>query len=264
MTISHCTSLALLATQVAAALPNRPPAAEVFRDGRALVQAMHDRWSGKWYRTLSFAQRTRTIAEDGTETRSIWYEALEHPGRLRIDYAPLESRSGVICAQDRIFHFKEGRQVLVQETLNPLLTLLGDAYCQPVPRTVAQLEGLGFELGRIRREAWNDRPCWVVGEASGNQFWIDAENLLLQRVTRRDPAKPEAAPRDVRILEFRTVQGFPIASLLHFFRDGKLEFTEDYFDIRVNTPLEPRLFQPDEFGATQVPAAANHGAGSLR
>lgn len=233
-------------------------AAEV--DGVSVVQKMHGAWAGKWYRTLSFAQHTRTLAPDGSEVKGVWYEALEHPGKLRIDYAPLRDKAGIICAQDRIFQFKAGVQVSEQATWNHLLVLIGDVYCQDVNRSAFQLEKLGFDLKVAHQGEWKGRPCWVVGARAGdlqaNQFWVDARTYLLQRVIRRDPATPKAPLREVQILDYRQVQGYPIASLIHFFFDGRLAFTEDYFDTRVNVPLDPVLFEPTRFGATQVPSAA--------
>lgn len=229
------------------------------RTGHEVLAAMHARWAGKWYRTLSFAQHTFTTAPDGKTTKGVWYEALQHPGLLRIDYAPLEDRAGLICAQDKIFHFKGGQQTAVLETWNHLAVLIGDVYCQDVARSAFQLGKLGFDLGKVHRATWKGRACWVVGAGTGepeaNQFWVDAETHLLWRVLRRDPASPAAPPREVQIQEYRTVEGFPIAARLDFLQAGKRFFSEDYFDIRVNVPLAPELFCPEAFASTRVPAA---------
>src|SRR4051794_27820987 len=67
--------------------PARPvpaaPAAIV--SGPTLVQAMHDRYSGKWYHTLTFVQRTTIALQSGGEVKQTWYEAGSLPGKLRID-----------------------------------------------------------------------------------------------------------------------------------------------------------------------------------
>lgn len=248
-----------LAVQLSAGTPAPAPSS-----GRAVVAAMHARWQGRWYRTLAFSQHTRSIAPDGAETKGVWHEVLEHPGRLRIDFVPLETRSGLVCTTDRIHHFRNGKATVVQETWNHLLLLIGDVYCQPIARTTMQLEILGFDLDRMHTAAWNGRNCFVVGahkgETSANQFWVDEETLLLQRVLHRDPKIPDAVPREVRIEEYRQVKGFPIAARIHFLREGRLFFSEDYFDIRVNEPLDSALFDPSSFSTVPMPL----GPSSLR
>lgn len=227
------------------------------KTGAEVVEAMRARWHGKWYRTLAFSQVTRTIAADGVETKGVWHEALEHPGRLRIDFAPLADKAGLVCTPERIHHFRRGVQTSTQETWNHLLILIGDVYCQELSRSLMQLEKLGFDMTRVHLAQWQGHPCYVVGAETGdglaNQFWIDRESLLLQRVVHKDPAIPKAKPQEVRILEYRQVQGHPIASRIHFLHEGRVFFSEDYFDIRVNPQLDPALFDPASFALVPMP-----------
>jgi len=231
------------------------------KTGREVVEAMHAHWQGRWYRTLAFSQHTRFLAPDGTETLGVWHEALEHPGRLRIDFAPLAGKTGLVCTPDRIHHFKGGSQVSVQDSRNHLLVLIGDIYCQPVSRSLMQLAKLGFDPARTHRAQWRGRTCFVVGAEAGdersNQFWIDAETFLLWRVIRKDPDAPKAMRREVRIEDYRHVQGYPIAAKIHFLDEGRLFFSEDYFDIRVNPRLDPALFDPSCFASVPMPLGSS-------
>ncbi len=59
------------------------------KDGVELIGQMRERYLGKWYRTLTFVQKT-TLPDGKVET---WYEAAELPGKLRIDIAPLEGKN---------------------------------------------------------------------------------------------------------------------------------------------------------------------------
>lgn len=201
-------------------IPALVQAAPQAQDGREVVSLMQQRWAGRWYRSLAFSQRTRSITPDGKVTEGVWHEALQHPGLLRIDFAPISEGSGLVCTPDRIHHFRGGQQAAVQESWNHLLILIGDIYCQPVARSIFQLEKLGFDLGRVHRADWQGGPCWVVGAEAGdplaNQFWIDCEQLLLRRVIRKDPSDSKAMRREVQIVEYRQVDGFPIAAKLHF------------------------------------------------
>ena len=44
---------------------------------------MHDAYAGKWYRTLTFVQKTTRYRPDGTTNISTWFESLEHAGAGR-------------------------------------------------------------------------------------------------------------------------------------------------------------------------------------
>src|SRR3990172_2863387 len=53
--------------------------------GSELLKSMHDRYAGKWYKTLTFVQKTTQIRADSTISTSTWYEAFSFPGTMRID-----------------------------------------------------------------------------------------------------------------------------------------------------------------------------------
>src|SRR2546430_10059293 len=57
-------------------------------DGRAIVAAMHDRYAGKWYATLTFVQHnTATRPDDSTE----------HSTRSEEHTSELQSQSNLVC-----------------------------------------------------------------------------------------------------------------------------------------------------------------------
>src|SRR2546425_12293358 len=51
--------------------------------GRDVLKAMHDRYAGKWYRTLTFVQKNTATRPDGSQEHSIWHEYAALPGKLR-------------------------------------------------------------------------------------------------------------------------------------------------------------------------------------
>ena len=73
------------------------------RNGEELLSLMRDRYAGKWYRTLTFTQKT-TLPDGKIET---WYEALELPGKLRIDIAPLDSGKTLLFRNDSLYVFDQ-------------------------------------------------------------------------------------------------------------------------------------------------------------
>jgi cyclase len=63
------------------------------RTGRDVVSAMHDRYAGKWYRTLSFVQKNTATAPDGRIEHSTWREYARRLKRLGFDLATVHDDS---------------------------------------------------------------------------------------------------------------------------------------------------------------------------
>jgi hypothetical protein len=225
-------------------------------DGRGVLQAMHARWSGRFYTSLSFAQNTTNISQSGREIRGVWNEYLVVPGRLRIDYLPLSSRSGVLYTGGRIHAFTDGRPQPVQRGWNPLAILVADVYGQPVDTTAMQLDSSGFDLSIAREDRWQNARVWVVGAGAGDstssQFWVDGDSLLVRRVIRREVRAGRATVTDVRFYKYQDAGGYPVAFDVHFLRDGRLYFKEEYFDVKPNVAIPPEVFDPAKWSASQV------------
>jgi hypothetical protein len=162
--------LAALAAASPPASPTDPP-----KDGVELITRMRERYLGKWYRTLTFVQKT-TLADGKVET---WYEAAELPGKLRIDIAPLEGKNTLLFRNDSLYEFKGGKLAESRPMIHPLMVLGFDVYAQTVHATARQLRSLGFDLAKLHEATWQGRPAYVVGAAAGDtvtrQFWIDKE-----------------------------------------------------------------------------------------
>lgn len=237
-----------------------PPAPEVKEppapDGRGVIGLMHDRWAGKWYMSLTFKQNTVIIAQNRRETKAVWNEYILLPGRLRIDYLPLSTRSGVLYADGMMYGFTNGRPQTPQRGWNPLLTLMGDVYTQLPDTTAWQLDSLGFDLSIARRDTWEGKPAWVVGAAAGDtttsQFWVDVDSLLIRRIIQRDARAARPVVSDTRFQNYRDVGGYPVAFAMRFYRDGRLYFREDYFNVRVGETLPIELFEPQHWVSSQL------------
>src|SRR2546423_9361835 len=62
--------------------------------GTDVVRAMHDKYAGVWYKTLTFSQTTTVTLANGTTFVQQWLEAGEVPGPLRIATDTAESDGG--------------------------------------------------------------------------------------------------------------------------------------------------------------------------
>jgi hypothetical protein len=220
------------------------PAEPVITTGGELLEAMHARYQGRWFRTLSFVQNNTLYPASGGEQKTQWLEHMSVPGKLRIDYLPLAGRSGVLYEGGRVHVFDNGRRVQSQPGVNPLLLLGFDVYAQPVAATAKTLDSLGFNLGIIHRAEWQGRRAIVVGAAAGdtttNQFWVDAERLLFMRLIQRNPAGTVIS--DQRFNRYTDIDGFPIAIEVLMLRNGRPYFKEEYTSVRINQPIPAEVF----------------------
>ena len=225
LTLSLVTASACHRHRASAPAPQSTPARSAprvsqFRTGEDVLDAMHDRYVGKWYNTLTFTQKTSRLLPNGTWNVQTWYEAMRLPGRLRIDFDPITAGNGVLYARDSQFVVQNGRPLRGDPGINPLLVLGFDVYFSPASRTAARLRREGFDMTRVNETTFQGRPMLVVGARKGDynrkQFWIDAE--------RRGAAW--------------------IAPRVEIWTEGKLVFYEDYDDIRTNVTLDDALFEP--------------------
>jgi len=249
--------VAACASKAAVAPPaTTPPAPPVPPDGRTVIGLMNARYIGKWYMTLTFKQNVSIIAQNGRETRQVWNQYLTLPGRQRIDYVPLASKSGVLYADAKLISFTNGRAQNTQPGWHPLLVLTGDVYTQLPDTTAWQLDSLGFDLSIARKDRWEGKEAWVVGAAAGDstssQFWVDGDSLLVRRVIVRDARAPRPSVNETRYLNYRAVAGYPVAFSMRSYRDGRLYFRGESVNVREGERLPVELFEAPNWATSQL------------
>lgn len=216
---------------------------------------MHDRYAGKWYRTLRFEQSNTFYTQSGREEKSRWVEHLSVPGRLRIDFMPLSSRSGLLILNNRVTSFDNGRRVETRRSIQPLLTLTADVYAIPASVTLRRIDSLGVDLSKFHEGRWERKRVFVIGaekgDLSSDQIWIDAERLLLVRLIQDEQRGGRRTITDTRIGDYRNLEGFPVAFEFVSLRDGKPFFREQYENVRVNEPIPPSMFDPSRWSSSR-------------
>ena len=216
-------------------------AAEPPRNGEELIRQMHDRYDGKWYRTLTFVQKT-TLPNGTIET---WYEALTAPGLLRIDVAPLDSMNTMIFRNDSIYDFRGGKLSRSKEMIHPLMVLGFDVYMQDPAVTVRKLKSLQFDLSKLHETTWQGRPTYVVGAEAGDsaspQFWIDKERLYFVRSLEPSQKNP-AMILDTRFEKYRAMGDAWLEMEVVFLAGGEVKMREEYTEPRVGVKLDPALY----------------------
>lgn len=223
-----------------------PPAAPVISDGQSLVAAMRQKYGTQFYKTLAFTQNNTLYSTRGTSTTSQWRQQIAVPGKLRIDYLPLTSRSGVLFDGARVHTFDNGRAIDAQPGVNAVLLVTADLYVLPADRSTKLLDSLGFDLSKLRRDTWDGQPAYVVGAAAGDsttsQFWVDSERLVPLRVVQKERRGTRDIVTDVRLGKFAEFGGIPIATEVLQYRDGRLVFREQRVDVKVNEPIVDATF----------------------
>ncbi|MGH9743813.1 MAG: hypothetical protein ACRD51_15825 [Candidatus Acidiferrum sp.] len=232
-----------------------PASSQEFRDGRALLTAMHDRYKDSWYDSVFFKEKAITLNPDGTWKTEIWDEALQLPGKLRINRGPSREGNGVIFDNGTLTTFKNGKDEGTRPYVHMLLVLGFDVYRQDPSKTIQQSEAQGFDLNKIHEEKWQGQLVYVVGAHKGGlkskQFWIEKKRLLFVRLLEPDPHDAEKI-RDSRFMGYRKLSSGWISARVEFYTDGKNFFNEDYFDIHENAKFSPDLFDPKKFGETTM------------
>ena len=237
---------ALLCLSLAGApVAGGPPA-----NGTEVLQRMYDAYVGKWYKTLTFVQKT-SYPDARVET---WYEAAEIPGKLRIDVAPLDSMKTILFRADSIYQYDQGKITMSREMIHPLMVLGFDVYAEPVATSAAKLTSLGFDLSTVREDTWLGRKSWVVGtikpDSLSREFWVDQERLVFVRMIQSAPRKGQPGKQNIGEIQFNKYEklgGGWIAIEVAFYNNGERVQMEEYADVTADPVLEAGLFEPGEW-----------------
>lgn len=233
--------LAALGLAGCASAPAGPP----ITGAESLVRAMHQRYAGRWYQTLSFVQITTRVLPNDSTTVEEWREWAAIPGRLRIEMGPPEQGRVAIYANDSLYVMRQGQVVRRVAQMNPLMTLGFDVYGQAPEVTLDQLRRQGFDLSRFHVDTLEGTPVYVVGaereDGTSKQFAVEAERLLFVRMLDPVPNQP-GKMQHVWFRRYQPLAGGWIAPEVEILVDGRRVFHETYASIRAGDPLDPARF----------------------
>jgi hypothetical protein len=230
-----------------------PDPAAGITSAQSLLEAMHARYAGQWYRNLTFVQTSHYYDASGAPSRiEEWYEAGAIPGRLRIDIGDRSGGNGQLFRNDSAYVFQGGELRRAVQTRNPLMVLGFDVYAQDPARSLRVLAEEGFDTSRFHRATRGESRYFVVGAAPGDttsrQFWIEEDRLLFWRLIQPAPeAARDQRPSEIRFQKYVQHGGGWVAEEVDFLRGGRRYFFETYADVRVNVELDPALFDPAQW-----------------
>ena len=221
-----------------------------FESPAALINAMRARYDGQWYGSLTFVQETIQYNAEGVADTATWYEAYRAPGKLRIDFAPLENGNGVLFADDMRYNIQNGEVAASGPGIHPLLLLGFDVYHLPAEETLWKLDTLGFDMTKMVETTWQGRPAYLVGatreDEAVSRFWIDKEHLYFTRMVRY--VGPEGTNvQDVYFNKYERLGGGWIAPEVIFDFDGRRALEETYRDMRTGVEIDTTHFDPAQW-----------------
>jgi hypothetical protein len=250
-----CTRAATVGSPAATPAPPPPPPPPDL-PGERVIRDMYDMYGGRWYRTVTFVQKTTITPPTSAPIVQTWYEAASLPGKLRIDVEDPARGNGTLYRGDSAYSILNGRVSTARRDRNDLLILGFDVYLQPAATTIALLRERGFDLSKGYETTWRGKPVMVVGASRGDttsrQFWVEKERQLFVRLV-----MPGARGRnDIRFDQYIRMSAGWIAIDVEQHVNGRLYLKEEYSDVRTNVTLDPALFLPETW------RSARHWRGS--
>jgi hypothetical protein len=223
-------------------------AQSVPKTGAEVFQRMHDAYAGKWYRTLTFVQKTTQRRPNGTDTVSTWYESLRQVGgltQLRIDVGDPSAGNGVLYTADSSWRMRDGKLVSASVGGNEFLPLIEGVYFNPVEQTIRELSSTKTDMSRVIEGSYQNRRVWIIGAAStadttSPQIWIDAERNVAVRAILSPAANLPML--DIHLDGYVPIDGTWMASKIAMMQGGVPRQTEEYRDWKVNVDLPASLF----------------------
>jgi len=216
--------------------------------GRTVLQHMHDAYAGKWYKSLTFVQRTTTWDSTRAPKYETWYETVaEDKGRvvLRIDRGSPTAGNGVLYTADSLWSVRGGKLAASLPQGNPFLPLIQGVYVQPVEKTVRELKSTGVDLSKGYQRTFEGAKVTVVGAASAAdstspQFWVDDNrNVLVRMLLSFAPNRP---PTDVHLGGYERVGNGWLATKVSMYSRGVPSQVEEYSNWKIDQKVSPQLF----------------------
>jgi hypothetical protein len=218
------------------------------KTGAEVFQRMHDTYAGKWYRSLTFVQKTTQRRPNGTDTVTTWYESLRQVGprtQLRIDVGDPSLGNGVLYTADSLWQMREGKLARTVAGGNEFLPLIEGVYFNPVQQTIAELSSTNVDMSRVSEGRYDNRRVWIIGATSvadtaSPQIWIDVErNVAVRAIFSPAPSVPTF---DIHLDGYVPIASAWLATKITMMAGGAPRQMEEYRDWKVNVDLPSGLF----------------------
>ncbi len=224
-------------------------------NGEDVITQMHEKYDGKWYKNLTFIQKTTFYNSDGTVRNVLdWYEALQIPTGLAIKFNSRDSGYGMLFSEGNQYNFQNGKLANTQKRAHELLLLGFMVYGQPPGQTISELTSNDFNLEKMYLTTYRGREVYVIGATDGedpsNHFYIDKERLVFVKLVKYEANNTLL---ETKFEDYKQLSGGWIAPTVRFYMNGNQTLLEEYREISTPKELPEALFNPETFLQTPIP-----------
>lgn len=218
-------------------------------DGYDVITAMYEMHNDTWYKNFSFKQLTTFYGQNEEVARTqIWYEVMNLPGKLAIKFDEKQSNNGILFKDGTQYGFANGQLIQQMERTHDLLVLGFDVYHQSPETTAKQLTGNSYDLTKMYKDEWQDRPVYVVGVSKPDttlpQFWIDAERMVF---VRNFTVGRQNTIQEVQFNKYEKLGNAWVAPEVIFKANGQIGLLEEYTEMKIPETVNPEIFEPETF-----------------
>ncbi|MDD4234846.1 MAG: hypothetical protein PHF99_02390 [Bacteroidales bacterium] len=211
-----------------------------------LVNAMIEKYDGRWFKEISFEQTTSFYKEGEIFNTESWYETYQYPGKLLIEYDKFGSGSGQLYRNDSIYLFTNHKLDTAYPLVHSLVFLTMDLYHLDKKFAIKRISDMGFDISKFRTDKFNDVPVYVVGSSVSDdnldQFWVDKEKLIVVKMIKNTNKGIQVVELD----DYRELNGYGlIEQQVRFYLNDELYMTEKYYNIEIPENNIDTYFEPN-------------------
>lgn len=210
-------------------------------DSETLLKAMYKKYNKKWYKNLTFTQKTTFYnAQDEIAKEETWYEALKMPEGLIVKIGSPDAGNGFVFRQDSMYQFKDGALAGKMRRQHELLILGFSVYFDDPETTLNKLTEAGIDLGYFDA----DYQYYIIGNPETKQAWIERSRLVF---TKMESTMPNGNKSQVFFNKYQKQGKAWVAPEVLFYNNGKMVMKEEYTDMRFPKELDSKLFDVNSF-----------------
>jgi hypothetical protein len=215
--------------------------------GEQILSKMYKRYAGKWFRNYTFSQITENYKKDSLIKTLPWHETIVYPHYFRMTFGEPKEGNAMLYVKDSSFLFRNGKLVQKGLRTEDITFLLGGMYFIPFDSVKPKMIKEGFDVSKAHESIYQGKKMYVIGsdtdEEKTNQLWIDKEKLIVVRFVKYLPSmKQEAILGDHKKLG----NAWSETSVIFNIND-KLYQKEKYYDYKINTEVDMKIFDPYNF-----------------
>jgi hypothetical protein len=213
--------------------------------GQQVIESMFRTYKGKWYKNLTFTQKTVFYKQGQPDREEIWYEAMDMTkGGLIIKFNSMHSGNGIIFESDSMFVYKDNERVSKSRRIHELIVLRFSVYIDKPEVTISKLTEAGFDMRQVTTETVHGKLQYVVGNPEQAQFWIDTETMLLTKLRKK---QNNGRFSEIHFNGYQKLAKAWIETEVVFYTDGQIMMKELYTHIKTPKKLPPSFYVRTRF-----------------